>query len=164
MLGSRMVSHIIKLFAFIAFCSASLVASSGWAAKPLNAQELEDYCSQYQAAPMGTEGRVCIAYITGFLDGAIATDARVAENVMGEVDQPETFSERAMRTRIRSRLHDYGPSVYAEFCVGEPVPVSDVVKFVVQEFGEHENLSDMSAHAIVYASLRRHYPCHLAKD
>ncbi len=60
--------------------------------------------------PRGGEAApVCVAYVTGFLDGAVVTDARVAGNVANEIDADETFSERAIPTRIIRRLEVSGP-------------------------------------------------------
>ena len=90
---------------------------------------------------------------------AVATDGRVAENVVSEVDANETFTERAIRTRVINRLHDYGPTVYASFCVGQPDPIADVVGHVIEEFQHYDDLVGVQAQSVVYASLRRHYPC-----
>ena len=90
----------------------------------------QTYCEDAMERPTDAESRKCFAYINGFLDGAVTTDALVAENVADEIEAEETFAQRAIRTRIQSRLKRYGPSVYAEFCVKKPVPIADVVGHV----------------------------------
>ena len=50
-----------------------------------------------------------------------------------EFDREETYSERAARTRIGKRLERFGASVYAEFCLGDPVPLREVVEHVVED-------------------------------
>jgi hypothetical protein len=75
------------------------------------------------------------------------------------MSEEETVSERAIRTRVINRLKDFGPSVYAEFCVGQPDPIADVMLHVVEELKRHDDLEGIAAQTIVYDSLRRHYPC-----
>lgn len=128
------------------------------AVEPLTAGELRGYCAEFEARPDAGASRLCLIYIKGFLDGAIATDARVAENVVNEVERDETFSERAFRTRVSRRLREFGPSVYAEFCVGTPVPVAEVVEHVVRQFDGLKNEA-LDARSFVYAALRENYPC-----
>lgn len=130
-----------------------------WAIEPLTAEQLEEICAGAVDNPDSTDSRLCIYYAKGFLDGAVATDGRVAENVVSEIDQQETFTERAIRTRVIKRLREFGPSVYAEFCVGQPDPIADVVLHVIEEMDRHQDLANVQAQTIVYDSLRRHYPC-----
>ncbi len=134
-------------------------AAKSWAIEPLTAEELKTICTGVELAAENSESRPCITYIKGFLDGAVATDGRVAENVASEFDEEETFSQRAIRTRVINRLDRYGPSVYAEFCVGQPDPIADVVLHVIEELERSDDLSGVQAQSVVYASLRRHYPC-----
>lgn len=130
-----------------------------FAVDPLSASSLQRYCDGALESTGTPESRLCIAYVNGFLDGAVATDARVAENVVDEIDRDETFTERAIRTRVIRRIQDFGASVYAEFCVGQPVPIADVVGHVIEEFDNYGSLEGVDAQDVVYASLRRHYPC-----
>jgi hypothetical protein len=116
-------------------------------------------CAEVVANPDSAEAQLCIYYVKGFLDGAVATDGRVAENVASEIDDRETFTERAIRTRVINRLRDYGPSVYAEFCVGQPDPIADVMMHVIDELERYEDLDGKKAQTIVDDALRRHYPC-----
>lgn len=135
------------------------VAGNAFAIEPLTAEELSTICADVDLSAENSESRPCITYVKGFLDGAVATDARVAENVASEFDDEETFTERAIRTRIIDRMNRFGPSVYADFCVGQPDPILDVVQHVTEELERYDDLSQVQAQAVVYASLRRHYPC-----
>lgn len=139
--------------------SCLFAASRASAIEPLTAMQLEEVCGDAATSSDTPEARLCIYYVKGFLDGAVATDARVAENVVAEMEKEETFTERAIRTRVGSRIRDFGPSVYAEFCVGQPDPISDVVLHVIEELDRYDSLEDVQAQSVVYASLRRHYPC-----
>lgn len=146
-------------FASIAALSCLLIAPRSEAIEPLTGAQLKEICVDAKPDSNGAESQLCVFYVKGFLDGAVATDGRVAENVVSEIDQEETFTERAIRTRVINRLRDYGPSVYAEFCVGQPDPIADVVMHVIEELDMYADLENVQAQAVVYASLRRHYPC-----
>ena len=136
-----------------------LVGANASAIEPLTAVQLKEICAEAKEKPDTAEARLCVYYVKGFLDGAVATDGRVAENVASEIDDQEGFTERAIRTRVIDRLERFGPSVYAEFCVGQPDPIADVVLHVIEELDRHDNLEGLKAQTILDDSLRRHYPC-----
>ena len=148
-----------NLFVSTALVAWLLVAGDARAIEPLTAEELDEICAGVDLSAENSESRPCITYVKGFLDGAVATDGRVAENVASEFDDEESFSERAIRTRIIDRLNRFGPSVYADFCVGQPDPIVDVVQHVIEELERYDDLSTVQAQQVVYASLLRHYPC-----
>jgi len=139
--------------------SCLLVSPRAWSIEPLTAAQLQQACVEFPDKQQSPYSALCIYYVKGFLDGAVATDARVAENVVAEMEKEETFTERAIRTRVGNRLREYGPSVYAEFCVGQPDPIADVILHVIEELERFDNLEETQAQTVVYASLRRHYPC-----
>lgn len=74
-----------KLF-WYAICTLiiSIAASSAWAVEALSTEELKLHCAVYDEDPEGTDGVFCIRYIQGFIDGAVATDQRVANSVVYE--------------------------------------------------------------------------------
>ena len=138
----------------------SAVASDAQAVEALSTEELISHCVVYEEDPDGEDGIFCVRYIQGFIDGAVVTDERVTYNVADEYDREETFTERAIRTRLGSRIDRYGPSYYAEFCLGEPVPLAEVVRVVIADLLQLENLEGRElAREVVYATLRREYPC-----
>lgn len=136
-----------------------LAAPQASAIEPLTAAQLHEVCADSREQPDDPEARLCVYYVKGFLDGAVATDGRVAMNVASEVEEGETFTERAIRTRVGNRLKKFGPSVYAEFCVGQPDPIADVVLHVIEELDRYDDLEGVQAQTVVYDALRRHYPC-----
>ena len=139
---------------------AMLLAPKADAVEPLSTEELISHCVYYEDDPDGEDGIFCVRYVQGFIDGAMATDERVAQNVAEEIEQDESFSERAIRTRVGSRLKRFGPSVYAEFCLGEPVPLKEVVDVVVKDLLNNDFIRDKPlAREAVYATLRRVYAC-----
>jgi hypothetical protein len=141
----------------VAFAAA---ASDARAVEALSTEELISHCAVYEEDPDGEDGIFCVRYIQGFIDGAVATDERVTYNVAAEYARDESFTERAIRTRLGSRLDRYGPSYYAEFCLGEPVPLAEVARAVIADLLALENLEGRElARDVVYATLRREYPC-----
>ena len=146
---------------FICFMAVTSLAAAKQvsAIEPLTATQLHKVCVDSRDQPDSPEARLCIYYVKGFLDGAVATDGRVAENVVAEIVAEETFTERAIRTRVGNRLRDYGASFYAGFCVGQPDPIADVTLHVIEELERYDELDGLSAQMVVYDSLRRHYPC-----
>ena len=151
---SKLSWFAIGIFAFLA------AANNALAVEALSTEELISHCVVYEDDPDGEDGIFCVRYIQGFIDGAVATDERVTYNVADEYDREETFTERAIRTRLGSRIDRYGPSYYAEFCLGEPVPLAAVVRVVVADLLELESLEGRElARDVVYATLRTEYPC-----
>ncbi len=134
------------------------------AVAPLSGADLLRHCTTYAEAPDEVGARICAAYVSGFLDGAEATDPRVAQNVAAEADREETFSERAIRTRIDRRLQRFGPSVYAEFCVGRAVTTAEIVSRVVADAQSLAVDDGVLARGVLDDTLRRHYPCGDAPD
>jgi len=143
----------------VAAIGCILASPRALAIDPLTAVELREVCAQAAQQPEAIQTRLCLFYVKGFLDGAVATDSRVAENVASEMGEGEGFTERAIRTRVMDRLERFGPSVYAEFCVGQPDPIADVVLHVIEELDLYEELEGVHAQTVVYGALRRHYPC-----
>jgi hypothetical protein len=137
-----------------------LLAPEARSVEALSTAELMSHCDKYYD-DSATEDRVfCVRYIQGFIDGAVATDEKVTQNVVGEFDKEETYSERAARTRIGRRLERFGSSVYAEFCLGDPIPLKEVVEHVVEDATDPERVSrNPLARDLVYDTLREHYPC-----
>ncbi|MFT6408949.1 MAG: hypothetical protein ACJAQ6_002371 [Arenicella sp.] len=131
------------------------------AVEALSAQELALHCKVLPELSDSIDGQYCIRYIQGFIDGAVATDVRVMVNVEAESDRQETIAERAIRTRLSSRFNNQRAASYAEFCLGDPVPLKDVVANVVRDL-EQDLKTDNSEHPardVVYQSLRNNYPC-----
>ena len=144
----------------IGIIALSASAGDALAVEALSTEELISHCAVYEEDPDGEDGIFCVRYIQGFIDGAVATDERVTYNVADEYDREETFTERAIRTRLGSRIDRYGPSYYAEFCLGEPVPLAEVARVVIADLMKLDDLDGYElARDVVYMPLRREYPC-----
>ena len=128
--------------------------------EPLSTPELAEHCAYYHEDREGKDAIFCVRYVQGFIDGAVATDARVLENIATEFDDDETFADRAIRSRIGSRISRRGPTVYADFCLGEPDSLEEVVEKVVDDLANRKVLDkDLLARDAVFSTLRREYPC-----
>lgn len=142
-----------RLLLIVAASACAFALRPAAAIEPLAAPDLKAICAPAKNDPAAPDARQCVLYVKGFLDGAVATDGRVAENVATEIEKEETYTERAIRTRVINRLEKYGPSAYAEFCVGQPDPIADVVLHVIEELDRYESLEGVQAQTVVYASL-----------
>jgi hypothetical protein len=138
----------------------ALLGEAANGVEPLSTPELAEHCAHYYEDREGKDAIFCVRYVQGFIDGAVATDARVLENIAMEFDEDETFAERAIRNRIGSRINLRGPTVYADFCLGEPDSLEAVVKHVVDDLANRKVLDkDLLARDAVFSTLRREYPC-----
>jgi hypothetical protein len=149
------------------FATLMLVALSDRAqsVEPLSTPELAEHCAFYYEDRDGKDAIFCVRYVQGFIDGAVATDARVLENIATEFDKDESFADRAIRSRIGSRINRRGPTVYADFCLGEPDSLEEVVEHVVDDLANRKVLDeDLLARDAVFSTLQREYPCNPASD
>jgi len=136
-----------------------LTSNYARAVEALSTSELASHCSHYQNDPQGIDAVFCVRYIQGFIDGAVATDERVVSNITMDSEREETFSERAMRTRL-GKMKLYGSTYYADFCLGEPVRLKEIVSKVVQELDNPPLESqEQLARNVVYQTLRNNYAC-----
>lgn len=136
------------------------------AVEPLSSKELTEHCAHYEEDPEGKDAVFCVRYVQGFIDGAVATDERVTLNVAAEYEKKETYADRAIRTRLPSRhMGRFGSTVYAEFCLGAPVPLKEVVEHVVHDLMNRKVLEEqLLARDAVYSVLRRDYSCEADDD
>ena len=146
--------------------AAAVMALVSWphqdakAVDPLSSDEFASHCIEYRLSPEGSDGIFCVRYIQGFIDGAVATDERVTTNVSAEYSREETFAQRATRTRLGLDLERYGASFFAEFCLGEPIPLAEVVDHIVSRLEGIDFKPKMPlARDFVYQVLRDDYPC-----
>lgn len=154
---SLIVALLLGVLTFLQW----LMPQAAKAVEVLSAQELASHCVRLGDDPAGVDGQYCIRYIQGFIDGAVATDARVMLNAESALEGGESFSERAKRTRAPSRADQFRAAGLAGFCLGDPLPLRDVVDTVVRDLTAlvEVNAKEEPAMEVVYRSLRQHYPC-----
>ena len=130
------------------------------AVERLSAAELASHCAQIKTNPEGVDGIFCIRYIQGFIDGAVVTDARVMLSVESELRNFSDITERAISTRAPNRSDLIRAARYAKYCLGDPVPLKEVVLHIVDELKNLEGFKPSdSARELVYSSLKKYYPC-----
>jgi hypothetical protein len=150
-----MLKHVYALTACLL-----LAVPTAWGVEALSSEELLSHCTQFENPAAEADRIFCLRYIQGFIDGAVATDEQVMRNVAQELGDDETFSQRAARTRLGSRLDQFGASVYAEYCLGDPVPLKEVVDHVIEDARNPAVVARIPlARDLVYQALRIHYPC-----
>ena len=135
------------------------------AVESLSTEELKSHCDYLEEDPDRKDGIFCVRYVQCFIDVAVATDELVTYNVANEYDREETFTERAIRTRLGQRIERFGPSYYAEFCLGQPLPLKTVVQSVVDDLNDADRVTNQPlARDFVYATLRQEFPCEAPED
>lgn len=154
---AKKTSKLVCALLALQFMSVSTVN----ALEVLSAKELASHCALLSTDPQGVDGQYCIRYIQGFIDGAIATDARVMLNAENALSGNETFAERAVRTRMPGSIDRSRAAKLAGFCLGDPLPLRAVVDMVVADLTalQESKAKDEPAMEIVYKSLLKNYPC-----
>ena len=150
-----------RLFTTAALLGTLMLAPVTRAVEVLTVHELVSHCALIETEPTGADAQYCIRYLLGFIDGAVATDARVMLNTEAGIIREESFSERAKRTRAPSPADRYRAATLAGFCLGDPLPLRDVVDKVVADLVrlDIDDSAGSPARESVYRSLRKHYPC-----
>jgi hypothetical protein len=147
---------------WLAVCVPLLVAvSTARAVDVLTVRDLVSHCDQVESAPDGAHAQYCVRYIQGFIDGAVATDVRVMLNIEAGSGGEESFTQRAKRTRAPNRADWFRAAQLAGFCLGDPLPLREVVGRVAVDLGQLNvgASADYPAREAVYQSLQDHYPC-----
>jgi len=155
----KTVTRSPRILYLLSVVAMFLPAQHAAAYEVLTAKELASHCKALPDSSDSADGQFCIRYIQGFIDGAAATDARVMINLESEFAN-ESFSERAIRLRSPDRKIYGRASRYAEFCLGDPVPLREVVNSIVSDLFARKYLEpETSARDLVYSSLRKNYAC-----
>lgn len=141
-----------------------LLGSPVGAVEVIPASELAAHCRAFLDGSENERQSYCAHYVQGFIDGAVTTDVRVMLNVEAEYatskKRKETLTERAIRTRMPGFTEQQSRAAnYAEFCLGNPVPLREVVAGVAQYLNSADADLNGPARDAVYSALRRHYPC-----
>lgn len=118
---------------------------------PLSGPALHSHCKAYQDEPYSPSGLVCSSYVRGFLDGAASIDARVIEPYGKQV---ESWTERAERTRLGSRL--IGDPRY---CVDSTAPITQIIREILLHAQDNPPNHDSTAHDLVRFALQRFHGC-----
>jgi hypothetical protein len=155
------IARIFPKLSFTVLALQLMLIPTSHAVEILTSKQLVSHCELLTTDPEGNDGQYCIRYIQGFIDGAITTEPRVMLNAENAITGDETFAERAIRTRIPGRVDRSRAAKLAGFCLGDPLPLFDVVDFIAADLVEQQaSLSkDEPAMEVVYKSLMTNYPC-----
>jgi hypothetical protein len=135
-------------------------AQRAQAVEALSAAQLGELCALERSATAAITP--CRTYVLGFLEGAIATDPRVALGVTEQIEKEDSFQARAYRTRLGRDLERLGPSHLAGFCVPKEIPLGSITTRVVESLPATP--ADEPAGELVYRVLRSNYPCKTADE
>ena len=149
-----------KLTCMVLFLQLLLIPTAN-AVELLISRELTSHCGMINVNPEGSDEQYCVRYIQGFIDGAVTTDVRVMLNAKNAITNNETFTKRAIRTRVPGHVGRSREAKLADFCLGEPLPLRNVVDDIVIDLAaQRDNLTkNESAMEVVYKSLMTNYPC-----
>lgn len=152
---------IPKIISLTIIASTLGIATQGaMALEDLSAKELALYCKAHHEKQGNNNAKFCVRYVQGFIDGAIATDTQVMLNVEKEFEKKETFTERAMRTRMPSRGYpEKRATIYAKFCLGNTIELKNIVDNVANDLMSNRQMDTLLARDVVYDTLKKHYPC-----
>ena len=129
---------------------ACVFVSDAAAEAGLSSSHLYVYCKAFQTAPHQTEGRICAAYVRGFLDSAVVGDVRVRAPAL----EQESWLDRARRTRLGS-WHLRKPV----YCIDSSAPLEQIVRNLVAYAETHAPREDLPASAMLRSALERFHSC-----
>jgi hypothetical protein len=116
----------------------------------LTAVELHALCQAYVHSPESADGRACVAYVRGFIEGS---DEVIVRREDVQRLPRESFSERAWRTRL-------GISKPApRYCLSADVSLQELVAQLLAQAERTPPAGDVSARALLYATLSRFHRC-----
>ena len=161
MFNSFHAATMARITSCLMFVIALGFAVDSRAIEVLSVHELVSHCEYLEIDPKGTDAEYCIRYIQGFVDGAVETDERVMQDLASADKGGETLTERAKRTRMPRRGAYDRPGSLAGFCLGDPLPLRELVDTVVADLVALDvgDTAESPARVAVDDSLRRHYPC-----
>lgn len=126
------------------------VGLPAFAVEPLASRALIEQCASDEEASRGT----CQAWVHGFIGGAFAS--RTAKYV--DPKRPETFSERAKRTRTSGRGMVYANNVEAGYCLPRETSLAELVEKLNSHAAQMDKVPEQ-ANQLMLGMLRKHYPC-----
>jgi hypothetical protein len=95
----RNIAKIYPMLAFTILLFQLMSVSTANALEELSSEDLASHCA-LRADPEDVNGQYFVRYIQGFIDGAIATDARLMLNAEKTISGNETYADRAILTRM----------------------------------------------------------------
>ncbi|HEU0223920.1 MAG TPA: Rap1a/Tai family immunity protein [Steroidobacteraceae bacterium] len=149
---------MLQRLRFLACVLPCLAAIPAPAVEPAPAAEFRADCKAWSASPDAPAGRRCLAYIQGFIDGAVVANMRIVQGVSEEFEAGETYSQRAKRTRLRER-NSRNPAWYTGICIPDTVTIGEAAAAVVEQLDAIPAAPRETAATVLYSALRARFPC-----
>jgi Rap1a immunity proteins len=140
-----------SMIALVFLCAQPVAPLSATDLLPLSSAELHKRCLVFSESPQSEEGRACAAYVRGFIEGSDRIVLRESDPIVQQ--QSESFSERALRTRL-GRI-----SPKPEYCLQSALSLQEFIAQMLAYAEDHPPASDASASVLLYGTLRRFYRC-----
>jgi len=124
----------------------------------LSAERLQQYCSDYDKGKtlQSEGGQVCVVYLKGFVDGALAADERLANSAD---PQHKSWIDRARRMRLGLHRSTDCLNAYNDYCLGDSVSMEDVIDRVVAQLRSQSFQAGTTAQEVVHRILKEQFAC-----
>lgn len=115
-------------------------------------------CDHFKKEPSSLIGYNCYSFVSGFIDGALLTDAAIVTTLADEKQKDSEFFNRAYRTRI-GELGKNAPATYlAEFCLPAKLDRQALVEQIVTLMPATQPQGQSFAETL-YMSIKKQFPC-----
>lgn len=114
---------------------------------PMSSLDLHRRCLGYAQSPQSEDGVICSTYIRAFIEGSQLVQIDQASM------QGESFSKRALRTRLGSR------QLAVQYCVEGSVTVDTFVLQLLVQADATPPKEELDASELLYATLSRFHSC-----
>jgi len=127
----------------------------------LSVNELEQSCDAFLSNTGETDGKLCLAYMQGFLAGSdTAVASPFDKSAHASTGDSESFSERAARTRLGTlRLMQLRAAGRRDYCISEDTTAVEIVEAIVTYLSDHLETLQLTNAEAVRKALVHHYPC-----
>ncbi|MEM5497756.1 hypothetical protein WNY77_10160 [Paraglaciecola mesophila] len=122
-----------------------------------NCQNLKHQSEQRESELSQVVDSTCYQFIKGFLHGAVLTDTQIMRGLESESDM-NSFSKRAIRTRLGSSRATDADTYLAQFCLPNADVDPEVVMSIVSALPNKIDASKSVAEEI-YQAIKTTYPC-----
>lgn len=119
------------------------------ATTPLKADTLFAQCTALIQTPSSAEGRLCDAYLRGFLQGVSSAGGKQRSSTVDE-----SWTDRAARTRLGTTA-----LARASYCVPSDLTVQRFAELFVQQVEANPKTKELDAVSALEATLHVHYRC-----
>lgn len=152
-----MKSRISRLIVFLLVVTgASVPATADW----IRQDELESSCAALLQTGNEADGSVCRGFVHGFLLGSESVGASPADPAVLEQGPGESYSERALRTRVtRAQVERVTGTGAPDFCLGEEVELVELVRAITDYMEAVDVVNGEIRPPMVREALRQQFPC-----